>query len=1053
MVGNWYVFRSEINSGFLTIPEEICLDREVSQLNHPTRSQPICTAIQIALVELLLSWGVTPSVVLGHSSGEIAAAYCVGGLSRESAWKVAYYRGLCVTSLQDSSENPGGMMSVGLSDDEAQVYLRELNDTTSREPIYVGCINSPSNVTISGDRIKLEALKIILKIKGIFTQQLSVSVAAHSPYMNKITLMYSTLIQDIAQGTPLPGNPVMFSTMTSEKMHWKHFEDHTYWSRNMIAPVKFASAMKNALSYAAERSDFVNYVVELGPHGALRGPIKDILDKYAKDLKTGYSSPMIRGKDCVYTALEAAGKLYCTGYPIKVHVINNCLEENHNVPNVLPNLPQYPFNHSKQYWQEGRLSKCFRFRKSPYHELIGTPAVDWNNLDPKWNNNFVLSENLWVKDHQVNESIVYPGAGLLVMALEAARQITNPNKSIARYRLRDVTFTKALVISSSKSDRGIELQISLHRCKVSPESLFSQFELRISSFEDDAFFELCSGNIFVEYSHDESGLEDYKEKIEVAMSYLKSCEEKVKTFSSVVDDKQLYTNLRKMGLDYGPCFQGLMNVHVGDKGEAMGLVNLHQWKESQENTNIKPHVIHPAALDSVFQLSLPALSQGGKTTIPTIVISKIIDLTISESMAEMPGNTAVKIFTDARFQTPRNACSSIHALTHDNQPYVIGHIEATVVMERNSEDQGQRQLCHTMTLKPDVELLEAENTREYCSKSIAYPEVTNSKDKKLVCQLALLEAYDTLRFDHLGEVKPHFQRYGEWMKDYLPPQAEIDGITSLLSEPELRALTHKATFVEKLHESVEQYDVVGKALVRIARNLTRILRGEVDALDLLFRDGLLDSYYQQLHTGNAAISQLHSYVDIFAHKYPDMKVLEIGAGTGGTTEGILHTLTYQGNHITAPRFVDYMFTDISPSFFEKAKQKFRPFIGRMDFAALNIENDPLSQGFEVEKYDMVIASNVSILLCELFVLKGLVGVTRYRRFGSYIRKCSKAFETVSSDQPSPLNETNSVSRGGKLVMFEIIDPGFLEIGFIFGFLPGWWLGEFRFIKREFKRFK
>jgi acyl transferase domain-containing protein len=87
-----------------TVPGEFNKDEQSSNIYNPAYSQPICAALQIALVDLLDSWGVRPSAVVGHSSGEISAAYAVGGLSKESALRVAYYRGFVSACLSMSSQ-------------------------------------------------------------------------------------------------------------------------------------------------------------------------------------------------------------------------------------------------------------------------------------------------------------------------------------------------------------------------------------------------------------------------------------------------------------------------------------------------------------------------------------------------------------------------------------------------------------------------------------------------------------------------------------------------------------------------------------------------------------------------------------------------------------------------------------------------------------------------------------------------------------------------------------------------------------------------------------
>jgi acyl transferase domain-containing protein len=133
-------------------------------------SQPLCIAIQVAMFNLLQRWGVRPDVVLGHSSGEIAAAYASGAISMEDAIKLSYRRG---QSLPDNSRG-GGMAVVGLSWSDVTRYLRK--------GVTVGCENSPSNVTLSGDRNILEEILTVIKMDKpeTFIRILNVEMAYHS---------------------------------------------------------------------------------------------------------------------------------------------------------------------------------------------------------------------------------------------------------------------------------------------------------------------------------------------------------------------------------------------------------------------------------------------------------------------------------------------------------------------------------------------------------------------------------------------------------------------------------------------------------------------------------------------------------------------------------------------------------------------------------------------------------------------------------------------------------------------------------------------------------
>lgn len=126
-------------------------DKSTSKINDPKFRQPICTALQEALVELLYSWSIKAQPIVGHSSGEIAAASAEGSISRESAWRLAYYRGTLSAKFTKIIGSSKEMLSVALSSEQVAGHIQRINTTLAPEYIVLACINSPANVTISGD--------------------------------------------------------------------------------------------------------------------------------------------------------------------------------------------------------------------------------------------------------------------------------------------------------------------------------------------------------------------------------------------------------------------------------------------------------------------------------------------------------------------------------------------------------------------------------------------------------------------------------------------------------------------------------------------------------------------------------------------------------------------------------------------------------------------------------------------------------------------------------------------------------------------------------------
>ena len=382
--------------------EEIWRDEESTKINQATYSQPLCTALQVALVDLMAHWDIKPTCVVGHSSGEIAAAYCKGSITRESAWKLSYHRGRLSQNVKTLAPDlEGAMMSIGVGEEEAQEYLARVNQCR----VVIACINSPSNVTLSGDVAGITRLKTLLDADGIFARKLKIDIAYHSRHMMMISQAYLHSIEDlqVSDGDP---KIAMFSSVTGKQIHSADLGAQ-YWVDNLVSPVRFLQAVQNLEEYTGSarklRSDknkpAVDMLVELGPHAALQGPLKQIL---AKTANISYISLLHRGNNANETALKAAGRLFALGYPVDIPKVNGPRAgPKGEVTATLVDLPPYPWNRSARYWFESQLAHCYRFRKHPRHDLFGAITPDSSTTEPRWRNFLRLSESPWIEDHRV----------------------------------------------------------------------------------------------------------------------------------------------------------------------------------------------------------------------------------------------------------------------------------------------------------------------------------------------------------------------------------------------------------------------------------------------------------------------------------------------------------------------------------------------------------------------------------------------------------------------------------------------------------------------------
>jgi acyl transferase domain-containing protein len=341
--------------------------------------------------------------------------YAARALSRESAWRVAYFRGMYSSRLERSTTMKGGMLAVGLSRKDIESYLTKISTELGAEKLVVACINSPKNVTISGDAAHLDQLQALLEEDQVFARRLQVTIAYHSFQMQEIADDYLASMGTLDCREACSASPVMVSSVTGTWIRSDKTSKPEYWVQNMLQPVLFSDALSvlcsNASSNKVKKLDgshrslvSINQLIEIGPHAALQGPIKDILRDINHEKNIRYLNMLKRNISAVQSTLELAGQLHCAGYPIDLPRVNGDLvisESSGSPLKTLIDMPEYSFNHTQKYWHESRLSKGSRFRKTGRIDLLGTPSQDWNPLEAQWRNIIRVSELPWVEDHQV----------------------------------------------------------------------------------------------------------------------------------------------------------------------------------------------------------------------------------------------------------------------------------------------------------------------------------------------------------------------------------------------------------------------------------------------------------------------------------------------------------------------------------------------------------------------------------------------------------------------------------------------------------------------------
>lgn len=682
----------------------------------------MCSAVQIALIDLLRAWGITPASVTGHSSGEIASAYAVGALTMEDAMSVAYYRGVAASQVQQSllerssaedlgaSRKAGAMMAVGMTKDEAQTYL----DRLAKGKVAIACVNSPSSLTISGDEDAIDELKAQLDERGIFARKLAVQVAYHSHHMEAVKEIYRSSIANIR---PKPRTDVIefFSSVTGTKMGAAADGSELgpdYWVANMVGQVKFSDALHAlCLETSSDQGGTrkakssrrraggavkgtVDFVVEIGPHSALAGPIKQVLDADEK-LRVGsiaYASALVRGKSAVKTLLDLGARLFTQGWPVNFAAINRpelSASSTIGVPQCLNDLPPYPWNHSRTYWAEPRISKVYRQRKHARTDLLGVPDRNASEAEPRWRTYLRAHEIPWVHDHKIQSNIVYPGAGYLAMAIEAisqrvtgnARPLTQDTHStLSGFILRDVAIESAMVLSE---DKPLEVLVSLwpQQGTASPNALSDWHEFRIASVsESNKWTQHCTGLVAAKYaseSHQEKEQADESStpcaQAQETQRLKQLITEADSQCTTVVNVAEFYAHLTTLGLEYGETFANVIEARA-TADICLAKVAIADTTATMPKNFEYPFVIHPSTLDSILHPVFGALCAGNTAQLrnPAIPISiKEMDLSCGLNATKPGQKLDVVAFASSRDSLLGN-----------------GHVTADIVAINNNETGG-----------------------------------------------------------------------------------------------------------------------------------------------------------------------------------------------------------------------------------------------------------------------------------------------------------------------------------------------------------------------------
>jgi acyl transferase domain-containing protein/NADPH:quinone reductase-like Zn-dependent oxidoreductase len=604
------VLQSLANPPKWLLSEELTLERSSEALRQPEFSQPLVTALQLALLDVLADWNLRPCAVVGHSSGEIAAAAAAGYMTYADAIKTAFYRGQAAKTL-GAPPKPVGMLAIGVGPSEVEKYL------VPEDNVQIACYNSPSSLTLSGTVEALERTRDRLQADKHFARLLLVDLAYHSDYMSEIGKVYEQVLLDDGLCQPRTRDqslqhPVMFSSVQGRAFKSDEFPDAAYWKKNMVSPVKFTHA---ASALLRDTEAGANVLIEVGPSNALAGPLaqikKDLASKGAVDFI--YNSALTRGQDSTIALYKTAGHLFLAGAPIDLTRVNR-IDKQH--AKVIVDLPNYSWNHTNRYWHETRASKDWRFKRFVNHDLLGSKIGGTSWDAPMFKKVLKVADVPWLRDHCLGTDIVFPGAAYVAMAVEAVHQTAlsahwnfqAPPKY--RFRLRDVQITRALVLDEKKETR---LTLSLGAAKKQSNRVW--FTWTVRSVQDGTTDEVHATGLV--------GFEtDYQDKIAAPAA--------VRPLENPASSQIWYKSLANMGYNFGPSFQHHVAVE-GNIGQRNTRSSIKLEPPPSNPLGQSRYPIHPAVIDACFQATSPALwkcelpPSGSKVLVPKIIGDIIVE--------------------------------------------------------------------------------------------------------------------------------------------------------------------------------------------------------------------------------------------------------------------------------------------------------------------------------------------------------------------------------------------------------------------------------------------
>ena len=912
--------------------------------------QPALYALECALTALWSSVGVQPSAVVGHSAGELAAAQAAGVFSLEDGMHFSQARG---TALSGTS--PGAMAAVFAPPARVESAVESLNRQFGSVGLSVSADNGLHQV-VSGPAEAIEAITVQLKSEGVRVQRLNTTRAFHSALVEPALDTLETALDDVAINPPCID---VISNLTGCVVEPGTTLDGAYWRRHARERVSFGGAVRTLAGLG------VDLVIEIGPRSLLAPLAVSAWPDSAPPPRVIASMGLPDEENAIPGSARAFADAVAEAYEAGLSIRFQGLfagESRRRIP-----IPDYPFQRER-FWLEA--SK--RRRRAAGHPLLGVRHASASG-EISYETDVSASEPAWLADHRVYGQVVAPGA--LYGAMAASASLVEWSERVA---LEDIQLHSALVMSDEGEDDAAEEGVRAMQVLLGAPDSGTTRRVQVFSRGGDDEWTLHMEGRATNAPSVEGGT---RVDLEGLISGL-----------SPLDTTTYYRARAETGIDLGPSFRTLQRTWCGP-GEALGEVSLPEASGSNEVD------IHPLLLDGCFQVVGAARGLGGTQGQTTY-------LPFAWERFWLNGKLPERVFCHVRMKVAEQVSESNDPpevqsgdlRIYDPDGIQIGGLSDYAVKRATREAllssvAGIDDLLYEVTwqegaLPPGVQSADFfPEPAEVKARARLLPDYLRDAGVEPQSRNALLadleswsHAYAIANLDRLG----WFRTVGESvrpeeLRETLNVAPEHERLFRRMLEMAARAgvlAEDGDAFVvrsgsgdawpEAIPEDPEGH--ADEMAARYPHGLTEIglfrrsggaladvLVGKNDPLTLLFSSGepTAADLYLRAPVARAANQMLSEAVRTLVAALPPgrrLRLVEIGAGTGSATAAVLPELP-EG------RF-DYMYTDISAGFFSEAEARFGDGGGCIEYRPLDIEKDPIEQGFDLHGYDIAIASNV-----------------------------------------------------------------------------------------------